>query len=91
MKRGVIMLEVVATDRILPCPHCGSSATLNCNYSYKTRTYFVYVKCDLCGSQGKIYNSSEDPNDVNWNNQSCIDSIKAWNMRFDYRNRGNNG
>lgn len=66
---------------IKTCPHCGGSACLNSNYSYKTRSYFVFVKCDICGAQGKIYNSQEDPQAVEWNNQACEDAIRAWNLR----------
>lgn len=69
-------------DTIRECPHCGAEATLNANYSYKTRSYFVMCKCNMCGAQGKIYNSNEEPESVNWNNIACIDAIKAWNMRY---------
>lgn len=69
-------------DTIKNCPHCGAEATLHANYSYKTRSYFVMVKCNMCGSQGKIYNSNEDPESVDWNNTACIDALKAWNMRY---------
>lgn len=67
--------------KIKPCPHCGGASTLHANYSYKTRSYFVMCKCSLCGAQGKIYNSEEDPESVNWNNRPCIDAVLAWNMR----------
>ena len=67
---------------IKPCPHCGGSACLNQNYSYRKRTYFVLVKCDICGAQGKIYNSEEEPAAAGWDNQPCRDAINAWNMRY---------
>ena len=70
------MEEIIKT-----CPHCGGSACLNSNYSYKTRSHFVFVKCDICGAQGKIYNSPEDPETEGWNNTACNDAVKAWNMR----------
>lgn len=63
------------------CPHCGGTACLNANCSYKKRTYFVFVRCDICGAQGKVYSSPEDPAAENWENDACIDAIKAWNMR----------
>lgn len=66
---------------ILPCPHCGGNSWLNSNYSYKCGSYFVMVKCDICGAQGKIYNSKEDPEKANWENMACLDAISAWNMR----------
>lgn len=68
-------------ERLKGCPHCGGGACLNSNYSYKTRCYFVYVKCDICGAQGKIYRSQEEPQAAGWNNQPCIDAVRAWNMR----------
>ena len=66
---------------IKTCPHCGGSACLSQNYSYKTRSYFVTVKCDICGAQGKIYHSTEEPAAAEWNNSACLDAINAWNMR----------
>lgn len=68
-------------DSIKACPHCGGTACLTSNYSYKTRTYFTFVKCDICGAQGKIYNSQEEPAAANWDNTACRDAISAWNMR----------
>lgn len=66
---------------IKPCPHCGGTSCLNSSYSYKIRKYFVFVKCDICGAQGKIYLSGNDPNEDEWNNAACNDAINAWNMR----------
>lgn len=68
-------------DSIKTCPHCNGTASLNSNYSNKTRSYFVYVKCDICGAQGKTYRSSEEPAAADWNNEPCIDAVIAWNMR----------
>lgn len=63
------------------CPHCGGESTLTANYSYKTRSYFVFVKCNLCGAQGKSYVSPQDPNEVTWDNEACNHAIAAWNKR----------
>ena len=63
------------------CPHCGGTACLMANYSRKLRLYFTFVKCDICGAQGKIYNTAEDPASAGWNNSACIDAVNAWNMR----------
>ena len=68
--------------KIDTCPHCGGTACLNANYSYKTRSYFTFVKCDICGAQGKAYSSPDEPAQQEWNNSSCVDAIKAWNMRY---------
>lgn len=66
---------------IKPCPHCGGGASLYDNYSRRYRSYFVFVKCDICGSQGKTYRSEIDPEEIDWNNDACEDAIRAWNMR----------
>lgn len=63
------------------CPHCGGISILCSNYSFRTRSHFVFVKCTMCGSQGKIYSSEEDPEEADWNNEACLKSIAAWNMR----------
>jgi len=64
------------------CPHCGGEAELCGNYSTRTRSYFVFVKCNVCGSQGKIYNIPEDPERSGWGNYSCENAVRAWNMRY---------
>ena len=63
------------------CPHCGSPSDLNSRYSYKTKRYFVFVRCEMCGAQGKIYNSEQNPEEQQWDNDACHNAIKAWNMR----------
>lgn len=68
-------------SNIKTCPHCGGVSFLSSSYSYKTRCYFVFVKCDICGSQGKIYRSDEEPAATEWNNEACNSAIEAWNMR----------
>ena len=67
-----------------PCPHCGGDAFLTANYSQRVRRYFVYVKCDICGAQGKAYTSAEDPAEQEWNNEACYSAITAGNMRTDW-------
>lgn len=71
------------TSNIKLCPHCGGVSYLSSNYSYKTRSYFVFVKCDICGAQGKIYNSDDEPAAVEWHNEACNSAVEAWNMRYD--------
>ena len=72
-------------NNIKRCPHCGGAACLNSNYSFRSRTYFVFVKCIVCGSQGKIYNSEECTEVEEWNNEPCIKAVEAWNMRTEER------
>lgn len=66
---------------IKPCPHCAGVAYLYSNYSYKCRTHFVYVKCEICGSQGKTYRSNTDPEKDDWMSTACESAVEAWNMR----------
>lgn len=66
---------------IKPCPHCRGASYLASNYSYKTRAHFVFVRCEFCGSQGKIYHSPEDPEADGWDSAPCRAAVKAWNMR----------
>lgn len=67
--------------KIKPCPHCGGTACLNKSYSNRTHSYYTFVRCDICGAQGKTYGNKEDPAAADWNNQACRDAIGAWNMR----------
>lgn len=66
---------------IKPCPFCSGAACLNANYSYRTRSFFVFVKCEICGGQGKAFTDSNDPEDSNWNDAACNSAVDAWNMR----------
>lgn len=68
-------------EQLKGCPHCGGHALLNSNYSYKARSYFVFVRCEICGAQGKIYNSDTDPAATNWDDPQCRAAAAAWNMR----------
>ena len=73
-------------EPIKPCPHCGGSAVLNSNYSYKIRSYFIFVKCEVCGAQGKMYTSNRDPVETKWNNAPCNNAVDAWNLLTSDRN-----
>lgn len=77
--KGGLMADLT---QIKCCPHCGGTGSLNSNYSYKTRSYFVFVKCGVCGATGKVYGSTADPARMEWDSQACNDAIAAWNMRI---------
>lgn len=68
-------------ENIQYCPFCGGNAKLCSTYGNRQRLYFVFVKCDVCGAQGKTYASRTKPADDDWNTQPCEDAVKAWNMR----------
>lgn len=60
--------------QILPCPFCGGKGYVNQRWWSKRGIWLKFVRCDMCGSQGKAfaeYGGLED--------DSAID---AWNMRF---------
>lgn len=59
------------------CPHCGGTANLYQDYNRKYKCYFLYVKCDLCGAQGKIVSTKNDC-DIQKDGQA----VDAWNMRY---------
>lgn len=63
------------------CPHCDGAAALTQNYNYRQRQYFVFVKCLVCGAQGKSYTSETEPAADEWSNESCYLAVEAWNMR----------
>ena len=73
--------EPTMKTNILECLHCGGAAYLNSNYSYKTRAYFVFVKCDVCGATGKTARSENEPAEDNWQSPPCESAIAAWNLR----------
>lgn len=76
-------------DRIKTCPHCGGTACINRNYSYKLRAFFVMVKCDICGATGKTYIEDDDTgaDGGEWETTACNNAVKAWNMRTDESSR----
>lgn len=67
--------------RIKPCPHCKGTAYINAFYSYKAHSYYVFVKCNICGAQGKVYNSPIEPSAEGWDTEACYSAVGAWNMR----------
>ena len=63
------------------CPFCGGIAGLHGNYSYKYKSWFVFVKCMMCGSSGKTFMTEKDPEETDWKDDGCNRAITAWNMR----------
>lgn len=63
------------------CPHCGGEADLTQDYCSPKRRYIVFVKCDVCGAQGKVYDSWLEPAAEDWQNAACRKAISAWNIR----------
>ena len=65
---------------IKPCPFCGGMAILDSNYNYSKHLYYVSVKCDTCGAQGKAYKQIETPK-TGLGPEAFRLAINAWNTR----------
>ena len=65
------------------CPFCGESDDLSLysKWSYKTKSYFIWAECGLCGCRSKAFGSDEDPTESDWSNTACNRAIKSWNRR----------
>lgn len=55
-------------NELKPCPFCGGKA------NFKFRNDAVFVRCDICEAQAKLYNAS-----VDWCAKN--EAAKAWNRR----------
>lgn len=63
-----------------PCPHCGGEANIiNC-YSPVRKRIFVYVKCAVCGAQGKTFTTGKNA-EMGENNPANKYAANAWNIR----------
>lgn len=71
----------MAETYIKPCPHCGGTGCLIGQYSYKLKSYMIFVRCDVCGAQGRIYNTDDEKDIENWNSDAAYCAISAWNLR----------
>lgn len=66
---------------IKTCPHCGGNGGLVQSYNYKSKTFFVCVKCEVCGAQGRAYKCESEPAADGWESQPCQYAVNAWNLR----------
>lgn len=67
---------------ISECPFCGSEASLY--RTYGKGLWFVRVKCEMCGAQGKtvVNETNEDvDSDKWWATEKCQMAVDAWNRR----------
>lgn len=68
--------------KIKSCPFCGhNTGVLTSNYSFKSKKYFVWVECDICGARSKAATSEDAPADSGWSNAACHKAAVAWNAR----------
>lgn len=66
---------------LIECPFCGGEAALWANYSTKSKSYFVFVRCGICGAQTRPSRSYKDPEDEGWNSTACDAAARLWNHR----------
>ena len=54
---------------------------MNQTYREYSETYFLFVKCEICGGQSKTFPAWEDAEEANWKTPACESARRAWNMR----------
>ena len=70
--------------RMKPCPFCGQDAVrLDRAYSNRSKKYFTWIECDVCGARSKAVTSNDDPESVGWDNMACRKAVSAWNVRVE--------
>lgn len=69
------------------CPHCGGEGFLTQDYNSRLCSYFIYVKCNICGAQGKVVYDRTSAANKDWNTTSCDRALAAWNMRTNEPNQ----
>ena len=70
------------------CPFCGGKAYVHQNWSDRFETYFVFVKCDVCGGQGGITSDPEPPSRYGWKTDSVDRAVAKWNNRVQEESDG---
>ena len=63
------------------CPFCGGEADFAFREAKSVKKGgIVFVKCENCGAQSKVY-ESENPAWYDWDNAACRYAAAAWNRR----------
>lgn len=63
------------------CPFCGGNGDINRRWSNKNKVYFTFVRCEICGAQGKPFTEIDRNNGLDWETEACYSAVMAWNMR----------
>ena len=74
-------MGVTFLDICRPGPFCGGVPELRANYSRGAGAYFIFVKCTVCGGQGKTYTEKDDPEKKGFSTLACAKAVTAWNKR----------
>lgn len=72
-------------EELKKCPFCGGEASIVNSYSVHRKRIFVYVRCDVCNSQGKTYTTSTKK-EMGENNPANKYAVNAWNLRNERKN-----
>lgn len=69
-------------EKLKPCPFCGDEAQLWRNWNRRSKVWFYYCKCELCGAQSTTITSS-DPgiSEPDWKGSDALRARRAWNRR----------
>lgn len=70
----------MSSKKLKKCPFCGSREVY-LNSKWARYGYMVFVKCDICGGQTRVFNSHTNPDDDDWENAQCKQAMAAWNRR----------
>lgn len=66
------------------CPFCGSD-DIEVKAMKGRKGWFVFCKCEFCGSQGKTFTHKGNcgsNDELFWSDESIRQSCKAWNKRM---------
>lgn len=69
-------------NKVKICPFCGGQACLHSIYEREPDLYYVFIRCTICGAEGKKIPSWERPAECEWSNNPCDLASAAWNMRI---------
>lgn len=69
-------------QNIKKCPFCGGDGELMQRLNARYRNYFVFVACNLCNAQSKVFPSDDDASECGWESKACDKAVKAWNSEY---------
>lgn len=67
---------------IKKCPFCGGDGELTQRLNARAGNYFVFVSCNLCNAQSKVFSSEDDAFKSGKKSKACEKAVKAWNMEY---------